>query len=73
MEPDAVDRHAAAANLVQNVGHALRILSCEHLSGLDVVHRRVPTVLVQHVLDILAAITQATLFATSWKSVSFMA
>ena len=72
VEPEAVDRHAAAAKLVQNVGHVLRILTCQQLSGLDVVHQRVQTVLVQHVLDILAAMTQATLFATTWQSLSFV-
>ena len=29
VEPEAVDRHAAVAKLVQKVGHILRILRCQ--------------------------------------------
>ena len=72
MGPEAVDGHAAAAKFVQNVRHVLRILSCQHVSGLNVVHQRVQSVRVQHVFDILATMTLATLPATTWESISFV-
>ena len=73
MEPEALDGHAAAAKFAQNVRHVLRILSCQHVSGLNVVHQRVQGGPAEHVFDILAAMTLATLPATTWGSLSFVA